>query len=141
MRFVRFCSTSYASLWLSMLLLPSTHASGAQDPGPPVTAQPKVQPQQRDNLAKQIEELRQADKFDEAVPIAERPGDGGRAGGEKQAGEAEAVVPSGRTARVAGGLEPGDGTAEGSPGGSRARMGRTTGGRPTHVWRSPSLRR
>jgi CHAT domain-containing protein/Tfp pilus assembly protein PilF len=57
-------------LGLGVLLFLAHDAARGQAPASPVVA-PK-QLQERDKLVKQVDELRQAGKFDEAVPIAER---------------------------------------------------------------------
>jgi len=63
---------SVAALGIGMLLFPSSVSGGAQAPGVLQTGKPEQQVQERDKLAKQVEELRQAGKFDEAIPVAER---------------------------------------------------------------------
>ena len=76
-------------LWVLLLL--STHSGGTQSPGVSSAGQQK-QPEERDRLAKQVEELRQAGKFDEAVPVAERVLELERGAGAKTSAEvAEAL--------------------------------------------------
>src|SRR5262249_20802448 len=73
------------------LLLGALQAVGAQAPGAPPARQQEQLPE-RDRLAKQVEELRRAGKFDQAVAVAERVLEGERrSGGESNAGKADAL--------------------------------------------------
>ena len=72
MRFLGTRLMSVASLGIGMLLFLSPVSGGAQAPGAAQTGKPEQQVQERNKLAKQVDELRQAGKFDEAVPVAER---------------------------------------------------------------------
>jgi len=72
MRFLGTRLMSVASLGIGMLLFLSPVSGGAQAPGAAQTGKPEQQIQERNKLAKQVDELRQAGKFDEAVPVAER---------------------------------------------------------------------
>ncbi len=72
MRFLGTRSISVAALGIGMLLFLSPLSGGAQAPGAPQTGKREQQVQERDKLAKQVDALRQAGKFDEAVPVAER---------------------------------------------------------------------
>ena len=77
-------------LWVLLLL--STHSGGTQSPGVSAAGQQK-QPEERDRLSKQAEELRQAGKLDEAVAAAEHALElERRAGGEASPREAEALA-------------------------------------------------
>ena len=112
---------SVAALVIGMLLFLSPVRGGAQAPGAPQTGKPEEQLQERNKLAKQIDELRQAGKFDEAVPVAERALVLERqAEGEMNARVAEALTPAGRAARAQGWLGSSDGTVQGGPGRPRA---------------------
>ena len=92
MRFLGTRLMSVASLWVGMLLFLSPVSGGAQAPGAPQTGKPEQQIQERNKLAKQVEELRQAGRFDEAVAVAERTLDLERRAGEgNQARVAEAL--------------------------------------------------
>ena len=69
-------------LWVLLLL--STHSGGTQSPGVSAAGQQK-QPEERDRLSKQVEELRRAGKLDEAAAAAERALElERRAGGESE---------------------------------------------------------
>jgi CHAT domain-containing protein/tetratricopeptide (TPR) repeat protein len=71
-------------------LLVQNHAASAQTAASPPTAKQELQ--ERQKLIKQIDELRQAGKFDEAVPVAERLLElERRAGNRTTAGVAEAL--------------------------------------------------
>jgi CHAT domain-containing protein/tetratricopeptide (TPR) repeat protein len=78
------------SIILGGLWLPIAPAEGAQAPGSPSPA--PTQGEDRAKLTKQVDELRQAGKFDEAIPVAERILDlERRSGGGMTAGVAEAL--------------------------------------------------
>ena len=92
MRFLGTRLMSVASLGIGMLLFLSPVSGGAQAPGAAQTGKPEQQVQERNKLAKQVEELRQAGKFDEAVPVAERVLElERRAGAKTSAGVADAL--------------------------------------------------
>ena len=92
MRFLGTRLMSVASLGIGMLLFLSPVSGGAQAPGAAQTGKPEQQVQERNKLAKQVEELRQAGKFDEAVPVAERVLELERGAGAKTSAEvAEAL--------------------------------------------------
>src|SRR5271157_5940442 len=92
MRFLGTRLMSVASLGIGMLLFLSPVSGGAQAPGASQTGKPEQQVQERNKLAKQVEELRQAGKFDEAVPVAERVLELERGAGVKTSAEvAEAL--------------------------------------------------
>src|SRR5258708_5154474 len=63
---------SVAPFGLGMLILLGADSSNAQAPGAAPAPKQHEQLQQRGGWAKQVEELRQAGKFDDAVPVAER---------------------------------------------------------------------
>ena len=92
MRFLGTRLMSVASLGIGMLLFLSPVSGGAQTPGAAQIEKPEQQIQKRNKLAKQVEELRQAGKFDEAVPVAERVLELERGAGAKTSAEvAEAL--------------------------------------------------
>ena len=92
MRFLGTHLMSVASLGIDMLLFLSPVSGGAQAPEAPQTGKPEQQIQERNKLAKQVEELRQAGKFDEAVAVAERTLELERGAGTKTSAEvAEAL--------------------------------------------------
>jgi hypothetical protein len=81
-----------ACLGIGISLLLSPANGGAQTIGASQSAKPEEQTQEKQRLAKQVEELRQAGRFQEAVPLAERLLElERRAGGETTAGVAEAL--------------------------------------------------
>ena len=83
---------SVASLGIGMLLFLSPVSGGARAPGAAQTGKPEQQVQERNKLAKQVDELRQAGKFDEAVPVAERALEFERGAGAKTSAEVAAVL-------------------------------------------------
>ena len=92
MGFVRIRLLPVASLGIGISLLLSPASGGAQTTGASQTAKPEQQHLERLRLAKQVDDLRQAGKFDEAVPIAERLLElERRTGGGMTAGVAEAL--------------------------------------------------
>ena len=92
MRFLGTRLMSVAALGIGMLLFLSPVSGGAQAPGAAQTGKPEQQVQERNKLAKQVEELRQAGKFDEAVAVAERALELERGAGAKTSAEvAEAL--------------------------------------------------
>ena len=76
-------------LWVLLPL--STHSGGTQSPGVSSAGQQK-QPEERDRLSKQVEELRRAGRFDEAVAVAERAPELERRTGEAMRGQVAGVL-------------------------------------------------
>ena len=92
MRMATFQPRSAVALRLCVLLVLANQSAIAQAPGVAPAPKQQEQLQELDRLAKQVDELRQAGKFDEAVGVAERALDlERRAGGESQARVANAL--------------------------------------------------
>jgi CHAT domain-containing protein/tetratricopeptide (TPR) repeat protein len=83
---------AFASFGLSAFLLLGARAVGAQTPGPAPSTGQQEQRSERDRLIRQVDELRKAAKFDEAIPVAERALELARkVGDEKQGRVADAL--------------------------------------------------